>query len=286
MNGIGRSILQRLAAVRHRWRPDHDDRGVDKAALRRAGISTAYAQNLVRLDYGPANIVLHVTSELERRYRATNCKKEPWTVRWLEQYVHAGDVVYDIGANVGTFSLIAALGRGASVVAFEPGYANFARLCENIWLNSCNELILPVPLPLLDKTAQTRFRYRTLEPGQSRHVIDAVDAPVRSPKQLYGVEQMMCGIRLDEARVLFSLPNPNHIKLDVDGTELRALNGALETLSATSLKSVLIEADPDGWPRIEQVLSDAGLSVVREIRRDGAPLYAIAERRGCPERPT
>ena len=174
--------------------------------------------------------------------------------------MHAGDVVYDIGANVGTFSLIAALGRGASVVAFEPGYANFARLCENIWLNSCNELILPVPLPLLDKTAQTRFRYRTLEPGQSRHVIDAVDAPVRSPKQLYGVEQMMCGIRLDEARVLFALPNPNHIKLDVDGTELRALNGALETLRATSLKSVLIEADPDGWPRIEQVSSDAGLS--------------------------
>jgi len=33
------------------------------------------------------------------------------------------------------------------VVAFEPGYANFARLCDNIRLNGCQHAIVPVPLP-------------------------------------------------------------------------------------------------------------------------------------------
>jgi FkbM family methyltransferase len=39
--------------------------------------------------------------------------------------------------------LIGALGRGARVVAFEPAFANYARLCENIQLNDCAGLVTP-----------------------------------------------------------------------------------------------------------------------------------------------
>ena len=82
-----------------------------------------------------------------------------------------GEVLYDIGANVGTFPWLRAVSRGASVVAFEPGYANFARLCENIQLNECGGAIVPVPLPLSDTTGLLSFKYRSLEPGQSRHAL-------------------------------------------------------------------------------------------------------------------
>src|ERR671932_123659 len=51
--------------------------------------------------------------------------KEPWTVRWLERSLRDGDVLYDVGANVGAYSLIAAA-LGAQVVAIEPAYANYA----------------------------------------------------------------------------------------------------------------------------------------------------------------
>ena len=55
---------------------------------------------------------------MERQWRAASCAKEPWTVNWLRDAVGPGDVLYDIGANVGAFSLVAAKHCGAHVVAF------------------------------------------------------------------------------------------------------------------------------------------------------------------------
>ena len=83
--------------------------------------------------YDKHPLFIYVSTHMEREWRVAPGAKEPWTVAWLDDSVRPGDVVYDIGANVGVFSLIAAAnldGQG-SVVAFEPGYANFSRLCEN-----------------------------------------------------------------------------------------------------------------------------------------------------------
>ena len=92
-----------------------------------------------------------------------------------------GDVVYDIGANVGVFSLIAAanLGGDGTVVAFEPGFATFARLCENIRLNNFTRVIIPVPVPLSHQSGLQRFRCKSMEPGQSRHRFSAQAWPPR-----------------------------------------------------------------------------------------------------------
>ncbi len=62
-------------------------------------------------------IWLRATSMPELRWRARSCAKEPWTVRWIQESIRKGDVLYDIGANVGTFALLAAreprrVGRG------------------------------------------------------------------------------------------------------------------------------------------------------------------------------
>jgi len=47
---------------------------------------------------------------------------------------------------------------------FEPGYANFARLCENISLNRCGDRVVPVPLRLADANGLVRLVYRSVEP--------------------------------------------------------------------------------------------------------------------------
>src|SRR5690348_12226910 len=117
----------------------------------------AAATTVARVDYPSAEIWIYVSSEIERKYRVRSCRKEPWTVQWLEREVTPGDVLYDVGANVGTFSLVAAVARGASVVAFEPGYANYARLCENLALNSCSDRVLTVPLALSDSNRDVQF---------------------------------------------------------------------------------------------------------------------------------
>jgi hypothetical protein len=76
-----------------------------------------------RLDYEPAEILVGVTSRAEILSRLRPVAKEPWTVRWLERNIRTDDVLYDIGANVGAYTLIAAAlrRRGVRVVAVEPG---------------------------------------------------------------------------------------------------------------------------------------------------------------------
>ncbi len=232
----------------------------------------------VRLDYRPADIWLHVTTDTERKYRTTACRKEPWTVEWLQHSVQPGDIVYDVGANVGAFTLIAAVHRGAHVIAFEPGYANYARLCENIQLNHCAGAVIPFPLPLAEDNGLIGLLYRSLESGQSRHSMkrDRWCFGRQSKEGRY--EQPMSAIRLDTARVQFGGPAPNHIKLDVDGAELRVLHGATETLSSSGLRTMMTEVADDLWTDVERVLADAGLHLVRKIARPGAATYALFER--------
>src|SRR5689334_19678778 len=63
----------------------------------------------------------------------TLLSKEPETIRWIDSF-SPGSVFWDIGANIGTFSLYAGLGHDISVVAFEPAAANYYVLSRNIQL--------------------------------------------------------------------------------------------------------------------------------------------------------
>src|SRR5687768_1401308 len=83
------------------------------------------AQIRGRLDYEKANLELFVESPTELHARLSSCAKEPETIAWLEQHLRDGDAFYDVGANVGAYSLVAAVNprEGVKVVAFEPGFA-------------------------------------------------------------------------------------------------------------------------------------------------------------------
>jgi FkbM family methyltransferase len=231
----------------------------------------------VRLDFPGVDIWLRATSMPERKWRARSCAKEPFTVRWIQDAIRPDDVLYDIGANVGTFSLIAAMSRQASVVAFEPGYANFARLCENIQLNACDDAIIPVPLPLNDTPALLSFTYRSVEPGQSRHVLgDAASAPAARPASAY--VQPVCATTLDRAVADFGLRPPNHLKIDVDGSELRVLKGAAAVLRGEQLRTILIESDAAQWDALAGEFTGAGFTLQDKHERPGkhdAPAYAL-----------
>lgn len=240
---------------------------------------TAAAGSLdrVALDYPSADILLHVTTEVERKYRIHACRKEPWTVDWLDRFVQPGEVLYDIGANVGAFTLIAAVGRGARVVAFEPSYANYARLCENIQLNGCGGAVVAFPLPLAEANGMTSLLYRSVEVGQSRHSLKTgwhFGQGTREGR----VEQPMCTISLDTARGQFGWPAPAHIKLDVDGAELRVLHGAADTLRLPALRTLMAEVRLDLWLEVRDFVTAAGFHVGSTIDRGDAPMYALFER--------
>ena len=227
--------------------------------------------HIARLDYEAADLLVGVTSRTELLSRLRPAAKEPWTVAWIERSLRPADVFWDIGANVGGYSLIAAsLGRdSARVVAVEPAPANYAALCDNVALNELEASITPLPLLLAERTGLTTLG--TGEAGAAEH-------------ELGGEGIRALTYRLDDLVETHGLPAPTLMKIDVDGAEESVLSGAPETLARAELRSVLVEVQRHGGDRVVELLAAAGLEPAERVEeRDGEPLheiwYGVFERR-------
>ena len=235
-----------------------------------------------KLDYAHADIYMRVMTDAEE-FRLRACSKEPFTIEWIHDSIGQGDVLYDIGANVGAYSLVAAKkpDGGARVVAFEPSYATVATLCANVVLNEVAGQVTPVPVALSSVTGMTVLGLRNLEPGAARHVLGpgaSGDGPVR-------YEQPVMTFRLDDVVNLLHLPPPTHIKLDVDGGELAVLEGASCTLSSQALRSMLVEVATPASDAVTGMLERHGFrldsKVVSTTRRgEQAIWYGVFVRDG------
>jgi len=214
-----------------------------------------------RLDYPDAEIFVRVTSRAERN-RLRACAKEPFTIEWIHR-IGAGEVLYDIGANIGAYSLVAARkpGGGARVFAFEPASANWAALCANVVINSAGEQITPLPVALSNSDTLGAFSLRALEPGSARHSLGDLES--KEGPALY--HQPVLTFRLDDAIDRFGLPMPNHIKLDVDGGELAVLEGAQRALASSSLRSMLVEVSTELAEPVTKVLAGYGLRLQEKV---------------------
>jgi FkbM family methyltransferase len=215
-----------------------------------------------RLDYPDAEIRLRVTTRAER-LRLKACAKEPFTIEWIHRCVRADDVLYDIGANVGAYSLVAAKkpGGAARVFAFEPSYATVAALSANIVLNGVTEQVTPMPVALSNTDAMTVFGLRALEAGSARHTLGG--GPSDEGPTLY--QQPVMTLRLDTLIERFGLSQPNHIKLDVDGGELAVLEGAAHALASPALRSMLVEVSTSLSGAIAEILERHGLRLDSKV---------------------
>lgn len=239
--------------------------------------------DIVALDYAAADLFLYVTSRAEKKARAFSCSKEPWTVAWIERLIGPGQVVYDIGANVGAYSLVAArrVGPAGHVYAFEPGYATFAHLCDNIVLNGCDGVITPLSIPLSASTGLMPFTYHKLYPGHARH--RGLEAGSLSEEGAPVYRQPVPAMRLDDLVRTFGVRLPDHVKVDVDGAELSVLEGARGTLAQPGLRSVLVEVDDQNASGVTEIMRGAGLRLADRYERteDGQRLpfwYGVFER--------
>jgi FkbM family methyltransferase len=219
------------------------------------------------LDYEGAEIMLSVPSKTARS-RLHGCAKEPWTVRWIEDWMRPDEVFYDVGANVGAYSLVAALSPAvrARVVAVEPGYPTFAALSENVVRNGAQDRVTALGVALGRSTTLETLHLRTLDAGAALHTLGGHEGPSGA-----AYRQPVLTFRLDDLVERFGLPSPAHIKLDVDGTELDVLAGSDRTLSDPSLRTVLAELDEEKAGQLEAVLGDHGLNLRERFRREKEP---------------
>lgn len=176
--------------------------------------------------------------------------KEPITIAWIDTFGE-GETLFDIGANVGMYTIYAAVMRNASVYAFEPEALNFAELNKNIYLNDLHGRVLGYCAALSDVDKADRLLLSDFGLGISYH--DFEENSWTGDKQFahdWSVSkdnrrsQGCIGRRLD-SMIAEGLAIPDHIKIDVDGLEHRVVEGMLETLQQPRLKTVLIEINFD-----------------------------------------
>lgn len=243
---------------------------VGEVRLRRA-----MRQGLVTLDYPGAAIRMRASTRQIARLRLSPVAKEPWTVEWIEANLVPGDVLWDVGANVGDYTLIAAKRcPEARIVAAEPAFANFASLCENLLLNGASPNVVPLPVALADGERLGSLGLSDVAAGAAVHTLDASAAAYAQPVLVH---------TLDGLVARFGLPAPTLVKLDVDGAEPAVLAGARETLRRPELRSLIVEVEEENGQAVVAALAEAGLVLgSRFEERDGVRLpgvwYGIFER--------
>ena len=179
-------------------------------------------------------------------------KDEPETVKWIESFRN-NSVFYDIGSNIGGFSMIASIAAKNSnndikVYSFEPNFVNFYNQIKNILKNKF-ENVHPFNLAINNKDNFDNFFYGGLQIGSKGNFGSdlekkLINAPYGNPfKRGISHTIMTPGISLDTLVYQFMLPCPNYIKIDVDGNEYLVLKGAEKLLKDKNLLEVFIEID-------------------------------------------
>jgi FkbM family methyltransferase len=146
---------------------------------------------------------------------------EPFVTRLFEQLLRSGMHVLDVGANMGYFSLLAAslVGERGRVYSWEPSPNNVKMLLASLLANRFSNI------EIVQAAAGRRSGLLNYFPNFSNGMVTTIEQV--PPEQAFAAETVMA-LRIDdvvprEAKIDF-------VKIDVEGFEYEALNGALETL--------------------------------------------------------
>jgi FkbM family methyltransferase len=147
---------------------------------------------------------------------------------FLLHLLRPGELFVDVGANIGSYTILASSVSGAKVISFEPVPETFLHLKHNVDINDRESFVELNNSGVGDKPGKLNFTsgYDTMN-----HVV--TDLPVSSA----GLIQVDI-LTLDEA---LSGVLPVLIKIDTEGFELAVLNGAKSTLQKTSLLAIIVE---------------------------------------------
>ena len=190
--------------------------------------------------------------------------KESETLEWIDTF-QSGSVVWDIGANVGLYSCYAAKARNCKVFAFEPSVFNLELLARNIFLNGLARSVAIVPVPLSDSLRFSTLNMTSTEWGGALSTFGQ-DYGWDGEEIQRVFEFQTLGLSADDAVRFLQIPQPNYIKIDVDGIEHLILLGAHDLLS--KVDGVLIEINEGFHEQAGQcnkLLLEAGL-VLKEKR--------------------
>ena len=191
--------------------------------------------------------------------------KEPDTINFIDKYLEKDDIFFDIGANVGVFTIYAAKKhKNISIYSFEPEASNLAVLKENIIKNNITERVYMYGVGISDSDGLSKLHIHDFETGAAynteseNHIDYSAEGkfPIIWAEGIYTVSiDNFC----DELNLV-----PSVIKIDTDGNEDKILLGASTILKHSSLKAIIIEMPDKNYDYCYSKLLKSGFILVKD----------------------
>lgn len=179
--------------------------------------------------------------------------KQPDTIAWIDRFASDG-VFWDVGANVGVYSLYAARRGVARVVAIEPAAINYFLLAANCEANKVDDRVDCLLAGLGGGRAVAELQVSQFAPAHS--------FSFKAKEQKYAGRQTALVLSMDELVEEYGLPCPNYIKIDAPGMIEPILAGAARTLARPEVREVHVELreQSKSGRRVVQTLDQCGLT--------------------------
>jgi len=170
--------------------------------------------------------------------------KEPETINWIDTFKtdEKEFIFWDIGSNIGLFSIYAAVTQPkCRVISFEPSSNNFRVLTRNISLNKLENSIRIFNNPLTDKSKKfLMMQDNEFNEGGALNSFGE-NFNFEGEKQTFSMNYQLLGFNIKYILDSKILELPDYIKIDVDGIEHLILKGAGDYLKDKKIKSISIE---------------------------------------------
>jgi FkbM family methyltransferase len=181
--------------------------------------------------------------------------KQKATIAWIDSF-GPDAVFWDIGANIGSYTLYAALRPDVRVVAFEPAAVNHFILAANCELNAFGERVDCLQIGVGGRKSIERLEISQFDAAHSFSFRGKGRRPL-------GSRQAALVLSIDQLIDEYGLPCPNYIKIDVPGMTGAIVEGGMRTLRGPELRELHIEASEQsiGGRRVVEQLAQAGFTI-------------------------
>lgn len=137
-----------------------------------------------------------------------------------------GDLFVDVGANIGSYTVIAGGAAGCKCISFEPAQSAFETLAANVSLNGLSERVIARRAAVGAEEGNVSF---TSSLDAMNHVASPGENAVTQTVPMTTLDRALEGTR------------PYCIKIDVEGFEAKVLEGAARTITDPSLNILIME---------------------------------------------
>ena len=179
--------------------------------------------------------------------------KEPETIKWINSF-EKDSVFFDVGANIGIYTLYSAVMRENTVYSFEPHSASYKNLLDSINLNKL-EKCHAYCVALSNQISLSNINVKNMHEGVADNKVG------QRGDYYHGCTEM----HLDYLVGKSILPQPDYIKIDVDGFEDKVIKGGLSTIQ--KCRSILVEIDNEHIGMVQKI-KELGLVLKSQHKRN------------------